>query len=344
MNPRGFASDNQAGVHPKILEALALENTGHCMSYGGDPTTNHCERLFQDFFGADTFSFPVFNGTAANVLALRTLIPAHQSILCADVSHLNQDECGAPEFFTGAKLIPVPSAQGKLTIEALDAHWIRQGDQHYSQPGAISITQPTEYGTVYSVEELGQLVQWAKRKKLKVHIDGARIANAVVSANTNFKAMFRDTGVDAISFGGTKNGLMFGECVLVFNKDHEQALRYIRKQSGQLPSKSRFVAIQFATYWKDDLWRKIAQHSLSMAQQLRLELSQHSQIQITQPTQSNAVFAMIPDEWFKPLRETAYFYVWDEKTWECRFMTSWDTQLSDIEKFGSKILSLKGSN
>ena len=341
---RGFASDNQAPVHPQILKSIVDVNHGHAMSYGGDEVTEHCEKEFERLFGSGTFVFLVFNGTASNVVALRSCVQSHQSILASDCSHLQNDECGAPEYFTGSKIITVPTTLGKITLEALNSCWIRLGDQHYSQPKVLSITQPTEYGTVYTSEELRDLVQWAHDRKLKVHIDGARIANAVVHNQTDFVSHFRKVGVDIISFGGTKNGLAFGEAIVVFDKDLAQELRYLRKQSGQLPSKGRFVACQFLTYLKDDLWKEIATASLQSAQKLRKALESYPQIKITHPTESNAVFAMFPKKWIKPLRDCKFFYVWDEQTLESRLMTSWDTQDSDIEEFSKRIQELQAED
>lgn len=330
---RGFGSDNHSGVHPLLMDAILEANIAHTPSYGTDPWSEKAQTLFKEHFGPQSQTFFVFNGTAANVLALKAITPSYQAIFCADNSHLNVDECGAPEFFTGAKLITLPTQNGKMSVEALEEYYIRRGDQHFSQAQVLSLTQPTELGTVYSLQELKELITWAKSKKMFVHIDGARLSNAVVSLNTTFKAMTTDLGVDVVSFGGTKNGLMMGEAVIFLNKDLAKDFKYLRKQAAQLPSKTRFIACQFVKYLEGDLWKSIASHSVSLAQKLHQAVSNISQVEVTVPSQSNAVFAKIPQAWVKPLREKYFFYVWNEKTFECRWMTSWDTQAEDIEGF-----------
>lgn len=337
---RGFGSDNHAGIHPRILAAIAEANTGHAPSYGTDEWSQKAEGRFRELFGADSEVFFVFNGTAANVTALQALTQSYQSVFCSDVSHLAVDECGAPEFFTGAKLIPIPSQDGKLAVADLEAAWIRRGDQHYSQSQVLSLTQPTELGTAYSLEELRALTAWAKKKNLFVHMDGARFANAVSFLKTDFKSLTKDSGVDALSFGGTKNGLMMGEAVVFLNPVLARDFKFRRKQAGQLPSKTRFIAAQFLAYLQDDLWREIADHSCRMAEELYQALQALPRLELRSRPQSNAVFAKIPKEWIKPLRESFFFYVWDEKTFECRLMTSWDTQSSDIQNFAQKIKEL----
>lgn len=337
---RGFGSDNHAGVHPRILESIATANVEHAPSYGTDRWTEEAIASFKKHFGPEAQVFFVFNGTAANVTALRVLAKPYQSVFCADVAHINVDECGAPEFLAGCKLIPLPSVNGKLTRAELDKAFIRRGDQHYSQTQVLSITQPTELGTTYSMEEMRELIQWAKEEKLYVHIDGARLANAAVYLGKSFKEFTTDLGVDVVSFGGTKNGLMMGEAVVILNKALAQDFKYIRKQTAQLPSKSRFIACQFQTYLKDDLWKQIASHSHQMALYLYERCLDIPGVKMREIPQSNAVFATIPSHWVKPLREYFFFYVWDENTFECRWMTSWDTQKSDIDDFVEKIKEL----
>lgn len=330
---RGFGSDNHSGVHPDIFQSLVQANAGHAPSYGTDENTEKAIRLFQEHFGEKTQVFFVFNGTAANVLSLRALLSSYQSVLCSDVSHIQMDECGAPEFFAGCKLHALPSVQGKLQIETLKKSLIRKGDQHYSQAKVLSLTQPTELGTCYSIDELKSLIAWAHSEKLFVHIDGSRLSNAAVSLGVNFRELTTDLGVDIVSFGGTKNGLMMGEAVLILNPALGENFKYIRKQSAQLPSKTRFIACQFETYLSDDRWSQIARHACEKAEKLHRGLSAIRQLQITAPRHSNAVFVKIPKQWIKALREKYFFYVWDEKTFECRLMTSWDTTDSDIEGF-----------
>ena len=330
---RGFGSDNHSGVHPRILESLQNINEGHMPSYGTDDVSVEAQGLFKQKFGAQAQAHFVFNGTAANVLAMRLMCDTYHSVLCSDVSHLNVDECGSPEILGHCKLIPLPSTNGKITLESAKKALIRKGDQHFSQVRVLSITQPTEYGTLYSYEEMKSLFGWAKENGLMVHIDGARFSNAVVALNKNFKELTTDLGVDVVSFGGTKNGLMFGEAVVILNPDLKRRAPYLRKQLGQLPSKSRFVAAQFLSYFKADLWKEIATNSLKTASELRRRLEALPHVEITQPTQSNVVFAKIPQEWVKELRDEYFFYVWDEHTFECRFMTSWDTEIADVQNF-----------
>ncbi|KHD87898.1 MAG: threonine aldolase [Bdellovibrio sp. ArHS] len=330
---RGFGSDNHAGIHPRIFESLIKANSEHAPSYGTDEWTEQANNSFRQHFGKDSQVFFVFNGTAANVTALRALTRPYHSVLCADVSHINVDECGAPELLTGAKLIPIPTENGKMKVENLDKAFIRRGDQHFSQAQVLSITQPTELGTTYSLDELRVLIAWAKNKKLYVHMDGARIANAAAYLNKSFKEFTTDLGVDVVSFGGTKNGLMMGEAVVFLNKDLAQDFKYLRKQSMQLPSKTRFIACQFQTYLNDNLWKDIAEHSYNMALYLYESVRNIPQVRVREIPQSNAVFATIPSTWVKPLREKYFFYVWDENTFECRWMTSWDTQKEDIDGF-----------
>jgi len=341
---KGFGSDNHAGVHPELLKAISDCNTDHAPSYGTDVWTQKANQEFQKIFAKPVSVFFVYNGTSANTLALRSMLKPWQSVLCSDVSHLNMDECGAPEFMTGGKLIPLPSHNGKITLETLKSALIRKGDQHYSQSKVISLTQPTEYGTCYTAEEISEITQWAHSQGLYVHIDGARIANAVHYLQTSFAHLFSDTHVDVISFGGTKNGFMLGEAVVFLNQKLAEDFIYIRKQSGQLPSKTRFISAQFMHYLGSGLWKKIAQHSHEMALLLYNSIKTIPGIEITQPIESNAVFVKIPQKWVKPLREKAFFYVWDEKTFECRLMTSFDTTEEEIHIFTKELQNLSSQH
>lgn len=335
---KGFGSDNHSGVHPEILKKIISANTDHEPSYGTDSYSQLAITEFKKLFGSSVDVHFVYNGTAANVLCLRAAIKNYESFLCSDVSHLNIDECGAPEFFSG-KLITVPSKNGKIIFSELENYLIRKGDQHYSQPRLISITQPTELGTCYTINEIKAICELAKKNNMYVHIDGARFTNAVQNLNSTYKEMTADLGVDLVSFGGTKNGLAFGEAVLIFNKDLQKDFKYIRKQSAQLPSKTRFIASQFLGYFENNLCYQIAEHSLKMAQLLKSELQKFSVIEITEATESNAVFAKIPKQFISVLREKYFFYVWNEKTFECRLMTSWDTTPEDIQAFSALISS-----
>jgi len=337
---RGFGSDNHSALHPQILEALLKSQAGHEPSYGTDSFSEEAIGLFKENFGSQTQVHFVFNGTAANVLSLKALTKSYHSVLCSDVSHMHMDECGSPEVVGHLKLWSLPSPQGQLRLEDLKKSLIRRGDQHFSQMKVVSLTQPTELGTVYGLGEIRQITHWAHKEGLKIHVDGARLCNAVVSLKTTFKELITESGIDAVSFGGTKNGLMFGEAVLTFDSALNEDLKFYRKQMGQLPSKTRMIAAQFSAFLKNDLWKEISSHSLLMAQQLRKSCEGISGVKITQPTQSNAVFAIIPKKWVKPLREKYFFYVWDELTTECRWMTSWDTQSEDIEGFSQSLKEL----
>jgi threonine aldolase len=335
---RSFGSDNHSGVHPALLQALTEANIDHAPSYGTDSWTESAIAQFQKIFGETTDVHFVFNGTGANVVALRVCLQSYESVLCSDVSHLNVDECGAPEFFTGGKLIPLPSTQGKISLENLQSALIRRGDQHFSQVKVVSLTQPTELGTCYTLQELQDIAAFCKKENLFLHIDGARLSNAVVTLQISFQKMITDLGVDIVSFGGTKNGFLFGEAVLVFHPQLKSAMKYLRKQSAQLPSKTRFVAAQFDAYLKNNLWLDIAGHSVKMAEKLSQGLRREfPHYEITAARESNAVFVKFPQKLVKKLRERYFFYVWDEKTFECRLMTSWDTTDQDVAGFLSAL-------
>ena len=340
---KGFGSDNHSGVHPALLQTLTETNEGHAPSYGTDSWSDSAIAAFREHFGKDTEVYFVFNGTACNVLALRFLAERHESILCSSVSHLHVDECGAPEFFAG-KLLTLPHQSGKLSLTELKASLQRKGDQHFSQPRVVSLTQPTEMGTCYSLQEISEITKWAHENQLYVHLDGARLTNALVELGCTFKQMTTDLGVDVVSFGGTKNGLMMGEAILVLNpvlaKTAKNKLKYIRKQSAQLPSKTRFIAAQFSRYLQDELFLQIARHSCQMAERMFRGLSGIPQIRITNVRQSNAVFAEIPQPWLKKIREKYFFYVWDEKSFECRIMTSWDTKPEEVDDFIHQLQAL----
>lgn len=341
---RGFGSDNHAGVHPQILESFAMANSGHAPSYGTDEWTDSANKEFRKHFGSDAQVYFVFNGTAANVTSMRAMTRPHQAVFCSDVAHLTADECGAPEFMAGCKLIPIPSNNGKICVEQLEKNYVRRGDQHFAQAQVLSITQPTEIGTTYSLEELKTLIDWAKSKKFLVHIDGARIANAACYLQKSFKEFTTDLGVDVVSFGGTKNGLMMGEAVIFLNKALAEDFKYIRKQSCQLPSKSRFLACQFLAYLKDDLWKQIAENSHARALELFEAVKDIPLVKVRERPQSNAVFAQIPSTWVKPLRSQYFFYVWDENTFECRWMTSWDTTPADVQGFAQALRDISQRN
>lgn len=335
---RGFGSDNHSGVHPRLLQAIVNANLEHAPSYGTDEGTEEALQIFKKHFGPQTQTFFVFNGTAANSLAVSSMIQSYESLFCADHSHLNVDECGAPEFFSGGKLIPIASTHGKMKLLDLEAALVRRGDQHSSQARGVSLTQPTEVGTVYTLDEIHGICTWAHKQGMWVHMDGARLCNAVTTLGTSFQKMTTDLGVDLVSFGGTKNGFLFGEALVFLNPKLAQNFQWRRKQACQLPSKTRFISAQFKEYLGTSLWQEISAHECTMAQKLFELLSEIKGLKITHPRQSNAVFVKIPQALIKPLRKKFFFYVWDENTFECRLMTSWDTQEAEILGF-AKLLS-----
>lgn len=330
---RGFASDNNAGVHPDILKAIEKANTGHVVGYGDDPTTREAISLFKKEFGPETDVYFVFNGTGANVLALSTVTHSFHSIICADTAHIEVDECGAPEKFTGCKLLPVPSDKGKITPAGIQKYLHGFNFEHHSQPKVISISQVTELGTVYSVDEIKAITALAHQHDMLVHMDGARIANAAVALGLPFRAFTKDAGVDMLSFGGTKNGMLMGEAVVFFNPELTTNTKYIRKQSMQLFSKMRFVGAQFLAYFENDLWKSNASHANQMAKLLEKEVLKTGKVKLTQKTEANGVFAIVPKDVIPKLQEKYYFYVWNESTCEVRWMTSFDTTEEDIYGF-----------
>ena len=340
MMKRGFASDNNSGIHPEILNAISLANEGHAVGYGRDPLTEMAIGRFRQEFGQQTDVYFVFNGTGANVLALSTLSHSFDSVICADTAHIQTDECGAPEKFTGSKLLPVTTIKGKITPEGIKKYLHGFEFEHHSQPKIISISQVTELGTVYTVEEIKAITTLAHDYGLFVHMDGARLANAAVCLDLPFRAFTVYAGIDVLSFGGTKNGMMLGEAVLFFNPELCKNTKYIRKQSMQLFSKMRFVSAQFLAYFNDELWKKNALHSNNMAKLLEQEVKKIPAIQLTQEVDANGVFAIVPSEIIPLLQEKYFFYMWDEHRSEVRWMTSFDTQEEDIIHFAALIKSL----
>lgn len=336
MNTRGFASDNNSGVHPQILSALAEVNTGHVVGYGGDCYTHKAISIFRKLFGDTTDVYFVFNGTGANTLAINTLSHSFHAVLAPHTAHIVTDECGAPEKLTGCKLIPIETPNGKITPEMLLKHLHGFGFEHHSQPHLLSISQVTELGTVYTKDEIKVLSDLAHRHNMYVHMDGARIANAAVSLKMPFREFTVDAGIDVLSFGGTKNGMLMGEAVLFFNAALSENAKYFRKQSAQLFSKMRFVAAQFLAYFENDLWKSSAEHANKMAKILENEVRKLG-ITITQEVQANGIFAIIPDEVRDELQKHFFFYPWDVNKHEVRWMTSFDTEESDILDFCTKL-------
>lgn len=332
-NKRGFASDNNAGVHPEILKELNSSNDGHVVGYGDDRYTRQAQDLFKEHFGSDAEVYFVFTGTAANTLGLSGVTRSWNSVITAHTAHIQQDECGAPEKFTGCKVLTVDTPDGKISPPMLLKHVHGFGFEHHSQPKVISITQTTEMGTVYTVDEIKALAEFAHEKGMLLHMDGARIANAAVYLNLPFREFTTDAGVDFISFGGTKNGMMYGEAVCFLKPGLSPDFKYIRKQGMQLSSKMRYISAQYIAYFRDDLWKRNASHANAMAQILAQRLNGIPGIRITQQVQSNGVFAVIPRDVAETLMKSYFFYSWDELTSEYRLMTSWDTSAEDIEDF-----------
>ena len=343
-NVRGFASDNYSGVHPEVLAALAAANDGHQVSYGEDDYTARLHQVMVDHFGPDLECFPVFNGTGANVLSLQSLLPRWGAVICASTAHINMDENGAPERIGGIKLLHVPTPDGKLTPELIDREAWGWGDEHRAQPLAVSITQTTELGTCYTPEEVRAIADHAHAKGMKLHMDGARLANAAAHLQVPLRAFTRDAGVDILSFGGTKNGLLFGEVVLALNPEAAHGLVYLRKMNMQLASKMRFLSAQFIALMEGDLWLRSASHANAMAARLRAAVDTIDGVRPTQETQSNGVFAVLPAGVADRLRESSRFYDWDEATGEVRWMCSFDTTEEDIDAFVRAIRHELGSH
>ncbi|HEX8433641.1 low specificity L-threonine aldolase [Archangium sp.] len=343
MNPkRGFASDNNAGIHPTLLEAIARANVGHTLAYGSDPWTERAVAKFREHLGAHVDVHFVFNGTGANVLGLSALLRPYHAILCAESAHINVDECGAPEKTIGCKLVDMPTPNGKLTPALVEPRIRGLGDQHHVQPRVISISQSTELGTVYTPKEIRALADLAHRHGMYLHMDGARISNAAAALGLPLRAITTDCGVDVLSFGGTKIGLMMGEAVVVFDPRLAPDFKFLRKQGMQLASKMRFVAAQFEALLTDDLWLKSARHANAMATLLAQEVSSIPKVRLTRPTEANGVFATLPAELIPRLQEHTFFYVWDEATSEVRWMTSFDTTEGDVRGFAARLRELVG--
>jgi len=337
---RGFASDNNAGIHPILLEAIREANSGHVIAYGDDVYTRKAETTFRKYFGPQTEVFFVLTGTGANVLSLASITRSFHAVISAGTAHIQVDECGAPEKFTGCKLISLPSPDGKLTAEKISEHLHGLGVEHHVQPRVISISQPTEMGTVYTPAEIRALAELAKNSGLLLHMDGARLANAAVSLDLPFKSFTTDAGVDVLSFGGTKNGMLFGESVVFLNPTLAADFKYLRKQAMQLASKMRFISAQFEVYLSSGVWFRNAEHANRMARLLFEKVSCIKGITITQPVQANAVFAIIPEKIIRPFQEKYFFYIWNESTSEVRWMTSFDTSPEDLDGFCNSLASL----
>jgi threonine aldolase len=335
---RAFASDNYAPILPEALDAIAAVNHGHAVSYGADETTAHLQTVLRAHFGEDATVFPVFNGTGANVISLRSMLRPWQGVICAETAHINVDEGGAPEALAGIKLLTVPTPDGKLTPELAALRVTRIGDEHAVQPGAISVAQTTELGTLYSTDELRALGEFAHANGMLLHIDGSRLANAAAALDCGLGAITTDVGADIVSLGGTKIGLLAAEAVVVLNPELTSSLLYLRKQSMQLASKMRFVSAQLLALFEGDLWRRAAGNANAMA--ARLAAGVGETLTITQEVRANGVFAILPSGAAEELQKDFKFYVWDEHTGEVRWMCSWDTTEEDVDAFVAAILGV----
>jgi threonine aldolase len=334
---RGFASDNYAGVHPEVLAALALANGGHQTAYGADAYTAHLQEVFRGHFGPAAEVFPVFNGTGANVTALQAVTERWGAVICAESAHINVDECGAPERMGGLKLLTVPTPDGKLTPELIDRQAYGFDDEHRAQPQAVSITQTTELGTCYTPEEVKAVCDHAHERGMAVHMDGSRLANAAAGLGVPLARFTTEAGVDLLSFGGTKNGLLFGECVVVLSPGRVRSVRYLRKMSMQLASKMRFLSVQFEALLSGDLWLRGASHANAMARRLAEAVRDVDGVTVLRPVESNAVFALLPREVAERLQKRFRFYFWDEATGEVRWMCSFDTTEADVDTFAAAV-------
>ena len=330
---RSFASDNNAGVHPEVLEAIARTNQGHVVAYGDDPFTRTAIAKFEEHFGGGIAVFFTFNGTGANVLGLQSLNRPYHAVLCSDYAHIYTDECGAPEKYTGCKLIPLPHQDGKITVDQVRHAYHGIGDQHHVQVRVISITQSTEMGTVYKPEEIRALADFAHGRGMFLHMDGARIANAAVSLGQTLRQATRNLGVDVLSFGGTKNGIMGGEAVVFFDRALCSDFLFLRKQGMQLASKMRFIAAQFEALLTNDLWQRSAQHANRMAKVLEAEVRKIPQIKVVWKVEANGVFVQIPKPSMERIMEQYFFYPWIEEECIVRWMCSFDTTEDDVRDF-----------
>lgn len=337
MAPRGFASDNYAGVHPEVWEQMAAANVDHARAYGDDDWTARAVALFRQHLGDTAEPFIVFNGTGANVVALGSLMRPWDNVICASSAHINVDEGGAPERFLGAKLNDVATPDGKLTPDLIRSAYVGRGDQHHTQPRVVSITQSTELGTVYTLDELRAIATVTHELDMWLHLDGARLSNGAASLGCTLKEMTTDVGVDVLAFGGTKIGLMGAEATVFLTPGLAPQTPWVRKSSMQLASKHRFLAAQFVALLEGDLWQRNALHANAMATRLAAAVRGIDQVTVTQEPQANAVFAILPPAAIPVLQEEYPFYVWNEATNECRWMCSWDTTEADVDNFAALV-------
>lgn len=335
--PISFGSDNHSGIHPDILKAIQDANRGHTVAYGDDPWTKALQETVRKQFGEHAVLYPVFNGTGANVVAIKAMTRPYHAVICTSNAHIHTDECGAPEQATGCKLKPFPTPDGRLRVTDIEQALHGRGDEHHSQPKVVSITQSTELGTAYRVKDLKAITDFAHANNLLVHMDGARIANAAAFLGVSLRAITTDAGIDIVSFGGTKNGLLQGESLLVLNPELVPEMKFLRKQHMQLASKMRFLSAQLNAYLQNDLWLENARHANAMARLLAERVQDIPGVEITQPVEANGVFAKLPPKAIPVIQEQFFFYVWDAEAGIVRWMTSYDTPEDEIVRFADAV-------
>ncbi|MPZ52924.1 MAG: threonine aldolase [Acidimicrobiia bacterium] len=342
---RPFASDNSAGAHPAVMEGIAAANQGHTLAYGSDPWTDRLVEEFSRLFDTDVATYPTFNGTGANVLALGTVLGPGEAVVSTPWSHITVDETGAPERILGTKIIEVPSSDGKIAVDALASLDHLRGVQHHSQPGVLSITQVTELGTVYTPDEITALVDASHERGMRVHLDGARLANAAAAVGgiESLRAMTVGAGVDVITFGGTKNGGLGAEAVVVLDPDLAAPVPYLRKQYNQLASKMRFLSAQLLVLLRDDLWLDLASHANAMGARLYEATRKIPGVDHPWTPEANSVFPVLPLDVVSPLQEWSFFWPWDPEKGQVRWMTAWDTTEEDVELFSLGVAEIMGS-
>lgn len=345
LSVHSFASDNYSGAHPRVLEAIEAANVGQQVAYGADAFTARLQERLSEEFDVPADVYPVFNGTGANVVALQTILPRWGAVICADTAHVHVDEGGAPERLAGIKLHTIPTRDGKLTPSIIDLEARGWGDEHRAQPLAVSITQSTEVGTVYTPDEVRAIAEHVHARGMWLHMDGARLANAAAALGVPAREFTSKAGIDVLSFGGTKNGLVFGEAVVVLNQEAASGARFLRKSTAQLPSKMRYVSAQFLALLEDDLWFRSAAQANAMASRMRtaleveLEKGTVEGLWFDQPTQSNSLFVHLPPEVARTLREKHRFYDWDEARGVVRWVTSFTTTEWDVDSFVADVVA-----
>ena len=336
---RSFASDNNASVHPRVMQAVVDANRDHAVGYGDDEWTAAAVAALKDVFGGSAEPFLVFNGTGANTIALQAVTRSYNAVLCASTAHIYVDECGAPARMTGCQLLPIDTPDGRITPMDIEPMLHVLGVEHHPQPAVAYISQTTELGTVYTVEEVRALADFLHSHGMYLHMDGARLANACAALGCSLREITVDAGVDVLSFGGTKNGMMTGEAVIAFRPEIARDMRFIRKQSAQLASKMRYLGAQWLPYLNGDLWLENARHANAMAVRLAEVLARVPGVQFTQQVESNQIFCILPPDIMARLREKYFFYMWNDAAGEARFVASWDTTDEDISEFEKQAIS-----